>query len=83
MITVKQLNLTKVFGEKEAKIKICLDTSPPPEYTAMDVVKPCNCICRGGEALISPSCGIPLDTSRPITTLPPAQEGECNCKVLT
>ncbi|CAJ0580697.1 unnamed protein product, partial [Mesorhabditis spiculigera] len=75
------LNMTALDSDSNCEgIQLNKDSSPPPEYTAMDVIQPCNCICKGGEALIAP-CGVPLDNSRPMTTLPPATEGECNCKV--
>ncbi|VDK53676.1 unnamed protein product, partial [Anisakis simplex] len=59
------------------------DTTAPPDYEPIDeVTSPCQCLCTGrGDAVIQPSCGQSIQQFRPLSTLPPATEGECPCKM--
>ncbi|KAK6743871.1 hypothetical protein RB195_010895 [Necator americanus] len=44
-------------------------------------ISPCNCLCDQGKAIVRPSCDFIVDDYRPISTLPPATEEECPCKI--
>lgn len=65
------------------KVHIIPDTTPVPEYTAVDPsAEPCRCLCGDdGKAVIQPTCADVINPFRPISTLPPAEEGECPCMV--
>lgn len=65
------------------EIRLPSDTTPPPDYEAVDEhTAPCQCVCtERGEAVVQPTCADVVDPFRPLTTLPPAIEGECPCKV--
>uniref|UniRef100_F1KPH3 Mesocentin n=1 Tax=Ascaris suum TaxID=6253 RepID=F1KPH3_ASCSU len=64
-------------------VQLNKDTTPPPDYEAVDEhTAPCQCVCtERGEAVVQPTCADVVDPFRPLTTLPPAIEGECPCKV--
>uniref|UniRef100_A0A915BJG8 VWFA domain-containing protein n=1 Tax=Parascaris univalens TaxID=6257 RepID=A0A915BJG8_PARUN len=64
-------------------VQLNKDTTPPPDYEVVDEhTAPCQCVCtERGEAVVQPTCADVVDPFRPLTTLPPATEGECPCKV--
>uniref|UniRef100_A0A183V2R4 VWFA domain-containing protein n=1 Tax=Toxocara canis TaxID=6265 RepID=A0A183V2R4_TOXCA len=64
-------------------VRLNKDTTPPPDYEPIDEsTAPCQCLCTDdGNAVIQPTCADVVDQFRPISTLPPATEGECPCKM--
>ncbi|VDK86508.1 unnamed protein product [Litomosoides sigmodontis] len=57
-------------------------TTPPKRKLDSQSVSQCQCICTdNGEALVKPACGTVMDPFRPISTLPPAIDGECSCSM--
>ncbi|MFH4979531.1 hypothetical protein AB6A40_006240, partial [Gnathostoma spinigerum] len=60
------------------------DTSPPPDYEQVEqTAASCRCVCDdNGLPVIKPSCDMKFDPFRPISTLPPAEDGECDCRVM-
>lgn len=63
-----------------------IESTPPPDYEPWDQeqeTSPCQCICSDdGAAVIQSSCNKQqMDAFRPVSTLPPAVEGECPCSV--
>ncbi|VDK29706.1 unnamed protein product [Gongylonema pulchrum] len=70
--------------EKCDTVELNKETTAPPDYESFDAysVAPCQCLCTSdGKALVQPSCGSVMDPFRPVSTLPPALDGECLCRM--
>lgn len=67
-------------NENCAQTTLNKNTTAPDVYQPVEIA-PCNCLCDHGKAVLKPSCDYSIDTYRPMTTLPPATEEECPCKV--
>ncbi|VDM63484.1 unnamed protein product, partial [Angiostrongylus costaricensis] len=77
-----KLNSSVPLPENEncAQATLNKNTTAPDVYQPVEIA-PCNCLCDHGKAVLKPSCDYSIDTYRPMTTLPPATEEECPCKV--
>ncbi|VDP13257.1 unnamed protein product [Heligmosomoides polygyrus] len=62
-----------------AQLALSANTTRPESFEPVEIA-PCNCLCDRGEAILRPTCDLAVDEYRPISTLPPATEGECPCK---
>lgn len=63
-----------------AQLALSANTTRPESFEPVEIA-PCNCLCDRGEAILRPTCDLAVDEYRPISTLPPATEGECPCKI--
>ncbi|KJH49062.1 von Willebrand factor type A domain protein [Dictyocaulus viviparus] len=75
-------NISAIFPGNENCTRVTLNTNTtvPDIYQPVEIA-PCNCMCYHGKAVLRPSCDYSIDEYRPLTTLPPATEDECPCKI--